>query len=988
MIQGPTGAGKTAILDAITFALYGVASGDDREAAHLRSHHAKLESQTQVELDWEMGPGRRYRISRRPAQERKRQRGEGTTLAEEQAALYELPPDGPPILLESKRRDVNDRVEAILGLGEQQFRQVVLLPQGRFRAFLTAGSRERAETLKSLFGLDQVGRLEKLLQAEAARLEALVQQEAVAISSLLAPWACEKADDLEVRLAEMRSDLTEKAARETELVGVDKDSEQALAAAERTQEKLDAVLRAEADLAQLEARRESVQAEREELEAAARAAPLLPYLERQIAAARALDEESARLTHRREELAEAETAARTASEELAAQTSPEAAARREKAAEEARRLAELQPRVEELRKAREAAETARAVHAGGQAQMVEATQQIARLEEEIAALRVELDQSRQAALDLARKEGEAVSRQELHGRLVARDRQAAAAARQRSGLAPAREAVRVAEVAEAEARATREQLLAQREQQQAALVAERLSEGAPCPVCGSLEHPSPAQPGPEQVSAQALREAEARLTEAQAALRKAAAALAAAEGQLAQQEIHLAELLSALGQSAEAPTAAAAAELAALQAELAALKPAADLAGTLAQKLTASDRRLDELRRHREDLQQKLSGFLREADASGARVEALERELPAELRDSRRLAETLAAAREASRKLEEELERARERSGQAASLLERRRALAEEVSRSCDRLRKEAADAASEAEAKLAEAGFTDAVSGRAAYRKNEWMVEANRRICEFDGRREASKQALDSARAAAAGLVQPDIERLRQDREAAAAALGLAREEIGALRQQVKAAGEAIESVRRKSSDLDRLRKESEVARDLEKHVRGQTGRRISLERWLLSRYLDHVLYLASERLVQMSRGRYTLRRTEEGGDGRTLQGLDLEVLDAHTGKWRSVSTLSGGEGFLAALSLALGLSDMVQQQSGGMRLQTLFIDEGFGSLDSETLDLAIQVLSDLRAGGRLVGVISHVEEMKQVIQQQLVVKTGLRGSSLKIVP
>ncbi|MFD2018077.1 SbcC/MukB-like Walker B domain-containing protein [Vibrio olivae] len=165
-----------------------------------------------------------------------------------------------------------------------------------------------------------------------------------------------------------------------------------------------------------------------------------------------------------------------------------------------------------------------------------------------------------------------------------------------------------------------------------------------------------------------------------------------------------------------------------------------------------------------------------------------------------------------------------------------------------------------------------------------------------------------------------------------------------------------------------------------------GRTGTKVSLHRFVLGVLLDDVLIQASTRLRLMTKGRYELRRKEDRARGNAGSGLDLMVEDGYTGKWRDVATLSGGESFMAALALALGLSDVVQSYSGGIRLDTLFIDEGFGSLDPESLDLAIQTLIDLQQGGRTIGVISHVTEMKEQMSLRVDIKSTRAGSSISL--
>ncbi len=182
-------------------------------------------------------------------------------------------------------------------------------------------------------------------------------------------------------------------------------------------------------------------------------------------------------------------------------------------------------------------------------------------------------------------------------------------------------------------------------------------------------------------------------------------------------------------------------------------------------------------------------------------------------------------------------------------------------------------------------------------------------------------------------------------------------------------------------------LEAEYQVVGTLSDIANGKTGAKVSLHRFVLGVLLDDVLLQASQRLMKMSRGRYLLKRKEERAKGNVGSGLDLMVEDSYSGKWRDVATLSGGESFMAALSLALGLSDVVQSYSGGIRLDTLFIDEGFGSLDPESLDLAIQTLIDLQQGGRTIGIISHVTELKEQIGLRLDVLATRMGSTLRLI-
>ncbi|MCA9510966.1 MAG: hypothetical protein KC560_09705, partial [Myxococcales bacterium] len=259
--------------------------------------------------------------------------------------------------------------------------------------------------------------------------------------------------------------------------------------------------------------------------------------------------------------------------------------------------------------------------------------------------------------------------------------------------------------------------------------------------------------------------------------------------------------------------------------------------------------------------------------------------------------------------------------------------------------------------------------------------------IQRHDDERVAAQALLRDREAAIEGRAEPELTALR----AAAAAADEARSAAASAYHRCASTLEALEAVRAKLDASAREQREIDEAYaavgTLADVASGRNAHNLSLQRFVLSVLLDDVLIEADHRLALMSRSRYRLRRAEGVADGRRKAGLDLEVEDAWTGATRPVSTLSGGESFMAALALALGLSDVVQAYAGGIRLDTLFIDEGFGSLDPESLELAIQALLDLRASGRMVGVISHVAELRERIDVRLEVLASERGSRTRLV-
>jgi exonuclease SbcC len=245
-----------------------------------------------------------------------------------------------------------------------------------------------------------------------------------------------------------------------------------------------------------------------------------------------------------------------------------------------------------------------------------------------------------------------------------------------------------------------------------------------------------------------------------------------------------------------------------------------------------------------------------------------------------------------------------------------------------------------------------------------------------------AATRRCAQAEELADGLAAPDLPALQADRDTAQARFAQAAEALGRA-QSERAALDHLEAELRRLTEAsgDQDRRYRAVA-NLARVARGDDGDRVSFERHVQGAILDEVLVSASQRLLRMSKQRYALRRAALSTDQRKAGGLQLEITDTHTGRARAVSSLSGGEGFQASLALALGLSDVVQRHAGGIRLDTVFIDEGFGSLDPEALDLALRTLEDLNQGGRLVGLISHLEEVKARIPARLEVTPGPGGS------
>jgi exonuclease SbcC len=381
-------------------------------------------------------------------------------------------------------------------------------------------------------------------------------------------------------------------------------------------------------------------------------------------------------------------------------------------------------------------------------------------------------------------------------------------------------------------------------------------------------------------------------------------------------------------------------------------------------------------------------------DESRARTILTEREagIPEALRDPAALEEARAKAARVQRVLEEALDRAKEEEATTRATLEGCRQTLTMSKAAAAEARERAERARGHFVERLGSAGFigelTEAEAEYSAAKQTpEVIAELGAEISAYDQELHAARGNSERAEEAARDLVAPDIPAL----EAALLAAADAVRECAAMRVKLQ---EQLSRIERWLADLETVAQKTAALEErygtlgtIADAANGQNPHRTTFQRYVLGALLDDVLLAASARLRIMSRGRYTLQRAHDHTDRRRARGLDLEVDDSYTGKTRPVSTLSGGEGFLASLALALGLADVVQSYAGGIHLETIFVDEGFGTLDPESLDLALRALIDLQQGGRLVGIISHVPELRDQIDARLEVTTGRDGSTARFV-
>jgi exonuclease SbcC len=953
LLWGPTGSGKTTLLDAVVFALYGTVPGARGEEKRLRSDHADAAVRTEVSCELTLGK-ERLLVTRRPEQVRPKKRGTGTTTEQARLLVQRLGFDGWEAV--STRIDEGaEHLRTRLGLDVHQFCQVVLLPQGDFARFLRAEPEHRADLLRTLFDVGRFARVEDWLAGERRAAEEALRGERLQLSTLLARVAQTADVDVPEELApelvgadpggpvdawvtRLRTGAARQLAAAEDAAGTAAGAAtaagSALAAARLLADRHTRRHRAEQELARLTAAEPALAPVRARLGAGRRAEALRDVLE--TAGRAASDAERAAAG-----LATARRAWATTGEDREP-ASAVARGLRDDAAEaralqpEAARATELDRRV-----ARLAAGTARLAE-----RCTAAEGALAGLPEAIATAQAAVEAAAGAAAGVPSRTAEAEAA--------------------RSALAAGREAERLtARLARARAAAdaardrwltAREELLDLRTRRldgMAAELAAGLADGADCPVCGALEHPRPATHAGPAVSAEDEDRARAAADAAEVAATAAATAF----------EERGRELAVLRARAGEQPMAELEAAAAAAESALAEL-------GAAAAGLPAARARLAELTAERETVTGRLAADREELGSRTAERVAVEAELGA-----------LMARLDAVRGNDPDLGARARRLTTAA---ERCEAVLD--AESAELRARVAADAARRAaEERAAAAGFADVLEAADGLLDPAELTALEERVT-------AHERADDAVRRV---LADPELADLEPAPDLAAAEARCA--ETTAARE---AAVAALDRARRCSADLDVLAGDV-VAAEVRLHERrtvavqvagladlvngrGANTLRMRLQSFVLAARLEQVAEVAGRRLLEMSGSRYTFRHSDAQGRHGARGGLGLEVFDEYTGTLRPTKTLSGGESFMASLALALGLADVVTAESGGVQMDTLFVDEGFGTLDAGALDAVMDVLDDLRRGGRTVGVISHVEELRTRIPTRLEVLTGRSGSRL----
>lgn len=964
LLEGPTGSGKSTIIDAITFALYGRVAQSSADVERIHSHHADPRTVPVVTLVFETQSGL-YRVQRTPRFERPKSRGTGTTTQQPSVKLWRInTPDDLEggELLSTNIGDCDDEITRAVGLSRDQFVQTVILPQGEFATFLRARSEDKGKLLEKVFGTAFFRRVQDSV-VEAGKAAQTRRQGAVTeIRDAVHSFAVSAGLD-----DEQRDDLVDTSQRAPDEL------------AERLDEVVDELSTRERHARK--ASREAIETHKQMADAV-NASRLRMQRRERLATLQRQDEELRRRMTEFEELALAVERAR--------QARPVAGAMRTLAKSEAT-----------LRQAEGALRTARAKVAPGLADRdVAGLREAATQTREVigsltgaiaveAGLGARLAERRRHEAELVRSRGEHSSVSEelaaVPASVVALEESLAAATRVHTLLdarraetlraksrldAAVAQAAALARIPTLEAAAT--EALAEVRRAEGELAALRqariddiagelglaLREGEPCPVCGSHEHPVPARPTDDAVTPEQIDDAERWVGGLRHVAQQRAEALSNLRGEVREHAAGAEGL--GVDEAREAAEVAGAALAESLRAE---------------EELAASTEQLAALRRREQALSTR-------AGELGVAVARLEQQVSA--LDERITQET--AEVEAARDGHESVAARRAGLASTAGVIDTLIEVigAHEVARAAVAEDERARDA------DLAAAGFSSVAEWMAADQPAEWVTARTREIADYEKARAQVSAGLSGPELADVQLdaLFDDIQQMEELAEATKVEMEAVTKEHGSLRDQVsrtKARVTGIEAALKRNAAViaetaDAVRVGQLVAGG------GDNQLNLDLVKYVLIRRFTEVLSAANVELARFSGGRYTLEHTDEK-KGNAKSGLGVRVHDMHTNQVREVGTLSGGETFYVSLSLALALAEVVRSESGGVDLGTLFVDEGFGTLDPDVLDDVMQTLEGLREGGRTVGIVSHVSELKSRVADrvEVIVKED-RTSTLRV--
>ncbi|HAA8258107.1 TPA_asm: SMC family ATPase, partial [Listeria monocytogenes] len=930
-----------------------------------------------------------YQISRIPQQEIAKQRGNGTTTSPQKAELYELIGDEMK-LLASSVRDVNTKMEELIQLNVDQFRQILMIPQGEFRELLVSDSKEKEVILQRLAHTVYYEKIENLLwekQKEAEILVVEARKKVAELAELSLPGvevAGKTTSEISVLQTEaMQREQAILVELETELSVIRKQTSEAVEKVTLAKEQLldwqnlDAYT---AEVAKLETEKDLYQAIEVRIEAAKRASNLRSQdalcirLKEQLEAAEKNEKQVA---------IEAE---RVASQFSHAKKQKETLAEKEAELEANKRtlfqLEEMEPKIIELEAVtiqKRRAELDWKEATNHLEKVVGSEQEIIAEMQMMEAKLAEVNQAELANLEAINERTTIETSIEKNQELVNKRVKMAGWDKQKQ-VEEQTLAELLTEKTEIETTIKREEL--KRQQEQAATLAIHLHDGDACPVCGSVSHPELAKFG-ESANLETLEVASAKLNEKQQAIHSAEKSISQFEWQLNEwaeiADVNLAEVEQTLAENIQQAKNLTA-QIETLQAKVAQKETIQATLETL--KINQNKAEIE-----KNNIAVQVENLHQQVQLAAGKLNYLEQSIPADLRDKavfEHKKNELNTSIQTHIEQAERVDAAFRQAEKATTQLESTLASAQKAILSAQEALQEQREIFKTA---MKQNDFSSYDAYKQALMSAEELKSQEEQLADFERKRHLAISRQADLTEKLKDKQKPNIEQLEFVMREKQQQLGQSEENTIKQREFVTKRKELIENYQNSIQSVEKAEANYADIGLLADAARGKNARRLTFERYILAMFLDTIIHRANHRLSKMTSGRFELQRKTEKAKGNVQSGLELEVFDEYTGLTRHVKTLSGGESFKTSLALALSLAEVVQEMAGGISLETMFIDEGFGTLDPESLEAAVECLLETQENGRLVGIISHVPELKERISARLEVTATNHGSTTKFI-
>ncbi|WP_057767331.1 AAA family ATPase [Cytobacillus praedii] len=1006
VISGKTGSGKTTIFDGISFAIYGKASGEDRNGPDLRSQFAKDETLTEVSLEFTLR-NKTYFITRSPQQEKKKARGDGFTTIGAKAELYVYGKDGSRQLLAANVRDVDEKVKEIMIIDSNQFRQILMIPQGEFRKLLTSESKDKEVILQRLFQTQIYKRVEEKLKEDAVDLRRMVEKQMdhrnQAIQNIKALYneelkeylAAGSLNDhllmplLQAEISQMSEEL-EKLADQLKIKQEERNSiQQKLYEAEAIAKQLKAKDDLHIRKAALEKEEEKFSLMEVQINLAQKAAVLAQQEELCHHLKKEVDESNRELSTIKEQITHLSIQLKEHEEKWIAEKEREP--ERKAIGEQISYLNNVKSDIESFASVqKEVQELGRELDICSREKS--ALEELGkRIEKNIVVLKDEklaIDQNQLKLVEVTHKLEQLAGEialinkfEDQHSRL---EQATSQFDKRKEFFANA-----VARLADAKS------MTLELEQKwlhgQASLLASKLHEGEGCPVCGSEHHPKLATTSTEVPNEKDIKmakqqydeiekekgSAERAFYEAQSIVLSLEETLKNSMGDIQSQQPNLSpddfsvykESIMSKRQEFQAThsmLATSVERLSVCEKELQTFEQDKEKYGSELQKkheqLNESTILYTEKKTYLNRMMDSIPEDLRSIDAFESR-----------LKQSVKKQDELIHRLEAAQRLYQE---SREN---LLSVKTKYETIEINMKKTNEQLGKEREAFVN----RMKEQGFETYGEYNGAKKSNQEIKLLEKTFIDYREEVRSVNDRYNELHELLINIERPDMAKLNEVFTDIEERIKSLQDVYTNLFMKKRDNEELAAKINHINEEMKAFEEKYKVIGHLYEIAKGQNTYRITFERFVLASFLDDILNEANGRLRKMTSGRYELIRKTDRSKGNVQSGLELLVFDQYTGQERHVKTLSGGESFKAALALALGLADVVQQYAGGVSLETMFIDEGFGTLDPESLDQAIEALIDIQSSGRLVGIISHVPELKERIDARLEVIAAQTGST-----